>query len=431
MLRLFVFVCMFVFSVDAAVANGRTALVIGNGAYQAVPALPNPPRDAADIASALKRLDFNVTELTDANSADLKKAIAEFGKTAAESEMAVVFYAGHGMEASGENWLIPIDAKLVSDTDTSVQAINLKTIMAEVSKAKTFGLVILDACRNNPFVAQAVASNDPVANDLTASNRRLRSVGKGLAPTEAPTNVLVAFAAKDGTVANDGDARNSPFTEALLRHIETSGLEVTLLFRSVRDDVIASTGGSQQPYVYGSLSKDQIFLKPPVNPQLALLEQLKAAPPNPLFREGDAMKVASVAKERGFINMPLFEISELDQSVPTDLQRFVGIWSSKVGYGSGVGRQAMLIVTHVSSDAELTGYFVWGPATKQSFGQFGAGYKAFTANIVGSRFKIDFPNKITTVAFGPNNTVGMQDDWKDGKSASIVVLPVWTLTTAK
>ena len=232
-------------------AAERVALVIGNGIYQKVPTLPNPPHDAADIGKALERLNFRVTQLSNATAAEMRKAIVDFGRSTEGAEMAVIFYAGHGMEVSGENWLIPTDAELRSDTDVESEAISLRSINLQVSKARQLGLVILDACRNNPFAAKMKRSIST------------RAVARGLAPTEPSDNVLIAYAARDGTTASDGDSRNSPFTTALLRHIETPGVEISFLFRRVRDDVMATTKREQQPFVYGSLSKEEIYLRAP------------------------------------------------------------------------------------------------------------------------------------------------------------------------
>jgi uncharacterized caspase-like protein len=218
-------------------ATERVALVIGNGVYQKVPTLPNPPRDATDIGGALERLHFKVIRLSNASAAEMRKAIVDFGRAADGAEMAVVFYAGHGMEAGGENWLIPTDAELRSETDVESEAISLRSISLQVSKAHQLGLIILDACRNNPFAAKMKRSLST------------RAVARGLAPTEPTDNVLVAYAARDGTTASDGDGRNSPFTTALLRNIETPGLEISFLFRRVRDDVMSATKREQQPFV--------------------------------------------------------------------------------------------------------------------------------------------------------------------------------------
>ncbi|MGY4448884.1 putative caspase-like protein [Bradyrhizobium sp. i1.3.1] len=246
-----VFLVMSLLSAQPALAQARVALVIGNGAYEKVPELPNPTRDAADIGRALERLDFKVTQVKNATAQEMRKAVVEFGRSAEMSDIAVVFYAGHGMEVGGENWLIPISAELRSDTDAESEAISLRSVSLQVSKARKLGLVILDACRNNPFAAKMKRSLST------------RAVARGLAPTEPSDNVLIAYAARDGTTASDGEGRNSPFTTSLLRHIETPGLEISFLFRRVRDDVMAATRREQQPFVYGSLSKEEIYLKAP------------------------------------------------------------------------------------------------------------------------------------------------------------------------
>jgi hypothetical protein len=233
-------------------AQSRVALVIGNGTYQKVPALPNPLHDAQDVSDALKRLGFTVNTVTDADFDTFRRSLLEFGRRALKADMAVFYYAGHGVEINGDNWLLPIDVALKHEVDASSEAIDLRSAMQAVSSAKTLGLVILDACRNNPFRPSMGYSN---------STRRIETLG--LAPVEPSDNVLVAYAARDGTVAKDGAGRNSPYTQSLLRHIETAGLEIDFLFRNVRDDVIAATDNEQQPFVYGSLSSDEIYLKPP------------------------------------------------------------------------------------------------------------------------------------------------------------------------
>src|SRR5215475_3350534 len=254
----------------AAHAQSRVALVVGNSAYQKVANLPNPAHDAQDIAESLKRLGFTVTIVTDADFDKFRRALLDFGRIAPKSEMAVFYFAGHGVEISGNNWLLPTDAELKSDVDAATEAVGLQSAMQAVAAAKTLGLVILDACRNNPFqsgMRRAV---------VTRSVQVL-----GLAPVEPTDNVLVAYAARDGTVANDGAGRNSPYTAALLKHIETPGLEVDFLFRNVRDDVMAATDNEQQPFVYGSLSSDEIYFKPPA------VDAAAADPPPP-----DAAEIA-------------------------------------------------------------------------------------------------------------------------------------------
>lgn len=250
----------------AAADSRRVALVIGNGAYRSVPALLNPPNDASDIAAALKRLGFKVILLTNAGFDEMRRSLIALGREAAGADMAAVYFAGHGMEINGENWLIPVDAELKRDTDAANEAINLQSVILQVSNTTSLGLVILDACRNNPFAAKM---NRSIATRAAPVN--------GLGRIEPVGNVLVAYAARDGTTALDGDARNSPFAAALLRNIEISGVEVTFMFRNVRDDVMEATRNEQQPFVYGSLSRKAIYL---AGRPAAGSEQ--AAPPGPL-----------------------------------------------------------------------------------------------------------------------------------------------------
>jgi formylglycine-generating enzyme required for sulfatase activity len=230
-------------------AGPRVALIIGNSIYRNAPVLPNPQNDANDIAASLGRLEFSVKKVLNGTFDDIRRALLQFGREARGADMAVVYFAGHGMEIGGDNWLIPVDAELRTDTDAENEAINLRAVMLQVANATTLGLVILDACRNNPFAAKMQRTS------------RLRAVTRGLNRVEPSDNVLVAYSAKDGTTADDGSGRNSPFTAALLRNMETPGLEIQFMFRTVRDEVMSATRREQQPFVYGSLSKEAIYLK--------------------------------------------------------------------------------------------------------------------------------------------------------------------------
>ena len=263
-------------AVTHANADRRVALVIGNGGYRNVPTLPNPPNDAADIAAAFERLGFTVQRQTNADFDTMRRGLIDFGRLAHGADIVAVFFAGHGMEMGGENWLIPVDAELKSDNDVDNEAISLRAVTLQVAGANTLGLIILDACRNNPF-----------ANRIQRT-ARVRAVDRGLSRVEPTDNVLVAYSARDGTTATDGSGRNSPFTAALLRNIETPGLEISFMFRRVRDEVMAATNREQQPFVYGSLSKEEIYLKAPLpgTPTVSSPEppkaQIAAVAPAPL-----------------------------------------------------------------------------------------------------------------------------------------------------
>ena len=232
-------------------AETRVALVIGNGVYQHAAPLNDVHNDADAVGSAFERLGFRVSRVENAGFEDLRRALSEFGPAARSADIAVIYYAGHGMAFGGENWLVPIDAELKSDADVNNQAIDLQAVMRTVSGAKKLGLVILDACRENPFLERM---------EHSAS---LRGVDQGLASVDPGNdNILISFAARDGTMAIEPTGPHSPFTAALLKNIETPGLEIAFLFRNVHDDVLDMTSDEQEPAVYGSLSASEIYLSP-------------------------------------------------------------------------------------------------------------------------------------------------------------------------
>ena len=228
------------------------ALVIGNAGYKVEP-LANPVNDATAVAEALeKQLKFDkVTLKVDLGRESFLAALSAFSREAAGAGLALVYYAGHATERRGKNFLIPIDARLDKAGDLGVETILLDTVLEQIEGATKLKLVILDSCRNSMF---------PLAD----GDRRGGS--RGLIRVEPGRNTLVAYAAKDGTVAADGvGRRHSPFTEALLKRLATPGLELRFLFGHVRDDVLAATAHQkepQEPYLYGSLGGEQIFLRP-------------------------------------------------------------------------------------------------------------------------------------------------------------------------
>ena len=230
----------------------RVALVIGNSSYTNVSPLPNPANDAADVSAALERLGFEVTRASDVNREGLMRTLRTFSRESAGASVAVVFYAGHGVELDGTNYLVPVDAYLEWDADVQFEAIPLDFVLSATEGVGRLRVVILDACRNNPFAIQA---RNPT--------RGVR-VGRGLAEIEempAGRNIIVAYATAAGAVADDGDARNSPFTKALLEHLEEPDIEVHMMFRRVTDTVLRDTSQEQQPYLYASLSADPYYLK--------------------------------------------------------------------------------------------------------------------------------------------------------------------------
>jgi hypothetical protein len=235
-----------------AFAEKRVALIIGNSNYEKVARLPNPANDAALIAETFKSAGFDNVELRrDLKVSDMRRALRDFMDKSRQADVAVVYYAGHGIEVDGTNYLVPIDAVMERDVDVYDEALTLERVLVSVEPAKQLRLVILDACRDNPF---------------TRSMKRTmasRAVGRGLAKVEPTSpNTLIAYASKAGSTASDGDGQNSPFTVALVKHVTKPGLDLRRAFGYVRDDVLKSTGNRQEPYVYGSLGGDDVPLVP-------------------------------------------------------------------------------------------------------------------------------------------------------------------------
>jgi uncharacterized caspase-like protein len=232
----------------------RVALVIGNANYQHVGHLLNPRRDAEAVAKAFRDIGFQkVIVEHDLGRTKLLSALGQFESEVTKADWGVIYYAGHGMELGGVNYVIPVDAKLDSDRDVQDQAIPLDRVMASLEHAKKLRLIVLDACRDNPFLPRmrrlmVAATRDPIR--------------PGLASIEPERGTLVAYAAKHGQVAADGsDGRHSPFVNAFLARLREPRLEINMLFRHVRDDVLKATNFRQEPHTYGTLPAQTFFFK--------------------------------------------------------------------------------------------------------------------------------------------------------------------------
>ena len=275
-----------------ALAEKRVALILGNSAYQNAPPLANPVNDAALIAARLKAAGFDVVDSRhDLSALQTRRALRDFEDNARDADIAVVYYAGHGIEVDGTNYLIPVDAKLERDSDVYDEALSLDRVLVAVEPARKLRLVILDACRDNPFartMKRALAS---------------RSISSGLAKIEPTSpNTLIAYSAKAGSTAEDGNGKDSPFTIALAGHLTTPGLDVRKAFGFVRDDVLKATSNRQEPFVYGSLGGDDVALVPaPVAPA-ASAAQTAPGPQADARRDYElAMQVGSRAALQAFL----------------------------------------------------------------------------------------------------------------------------------
>jgi uncharacterized caspase-like protein len=230
-------------------AQGRLALVIGNGAYRHTPRLINPVNDARDIAAAFSALGFDVTEAIDLDKRAFDEALRAFADRSTSADVALVFYAGHGLQVSGQNYLLPVDARLASERDLDFETVRLDVILRQLETGRDgkTSLVFLDACRDNPL-----------ARNL-ARSMGVRSVRRGLAPVESGAGSFIAFSTQPGNVARDGAGRNSPFAAALLRHVAEPDRNVSALMIAVRKDVVAATGGAQVPWDHSALMGEFYF----------------------------------------------------------------------------------------------------------------------------------------------------------------------------
>jgi uncharacterized caspase-like protein len=235
-----------------ALAGRRVALIIGNSNYQNVAPLTNPANDATAITDMFRKASFDLVESRrDLKSQEMRRALRDFGDKARGADIAVIYFAGHGLEVDGVNYALPVDAALERDVDVDDEAIALNRILLAAEPATQLRLIILDACRDNPFtkkMKRTIAS---------------RSVGRGLVGVEANRpNTFIAFAAKEGSTAADGDGQNSPFSTALLKHLTRPGIDIRKAFGYVRDDVMSATGNQQEPYTTNSLGGNDVTLVP-------------------------------------------------------------------------------------------------------------------------------------------------------------------------
>jgi len=256
----------------------KVALVVGNGAYKTVPALKNPPNDARAIAAALKTFKFNVTLLVDASRRDMQAAMRDYAQTLEASQSVGLFYfAGHGLQLAWRNYLLPVDAAIANPDDVKKQGIDVDELIKRLRKAANpMNVIILDACRENPF-----------GNDF-------RERAKGLSQMDAPSSTLLAYATSPGNVASDGDGANGLYTENLLREMRVADAKIEDVFKRVRLGVRLKSNGAQIPWESTSLEEDFWFLPPDT------LRQLSDEESQRLFRDELALwERIRVAKEPG------------------------------------------------------------------------------------------------------------------------------------
>jgi hypothetical protein len=236
---------------SAGLAETRVALVVGNSAYRSTTPLANPLNDARDMAIGLKAVGFDVVEALDADKSRLDGALKAFTDKLTNAEVALFFYAGHGLQVGLQNYLVPTDARLERERDLEFETVRLEFVMRqmEIEREGKITIVILDACRDNPL-----------ARNLARSmGTRSASIGRGLAAAATGLGTFIAYSTQPGNVALDGQGRNSPFTAALVRHMGVKGRNLPATMIEVRKDVVAATGGKQVPWDHSALTGDFFF----------------------------------------------------------------------------------------------------------------------------------------------------------------------------
>ena len=265
--RLAIALLLLLLSLTSAMAQERRiALVIGNSAYVGEAVLPNAIRDAELMAEGFRAVGFQVTLHRNLDNRGLRAALQAFERAAEGANVAAIYFAGHGIAADGRNWLLPVDARLTSARHIEDEAVAHTRFTTALEAARGLQLLILDACRNNPFAPRLAAGG--------ARNVSVRGL-EPIAERELPPNRLIAFSARDGQVAQDGPpGGNGPYATALRRRLTEPGTEIGLLFRRVRDDVVSATRQTQEPWAYNSLGGEALYLVPPT--QLAALPNATA-----------------------------------------------------------------------------------------------------------------------------------------------------------
>ena len=318
---------------SVVLADGRVALVVGNSTYSHIGRLPNPDNDARDISAALRRLGFEVTNEFDADRVELTEALRAFTRRSAGADVSLVFYAGHGIEMDGVNYLVPVDARLERDVDVRFETVTVDDLLVSTSGA-SLRLVILDACRNNPLAR----SMQRTAAFRSVSGGSFADLNEDLLGDET----LVAYAAAAGTTAADGRGRNSPYTAALLSHLETP-LEIGLLFRRVRAQVLETTNGAQRPHEYHSLVGEHYLTR-----TLAAGASVTVTAPVPADPE-PADPPRPVPSEIDVTDLSVAALRELADAGDAEAQVELGV---RYEHGRGVGKDYVVAVSWFRRAAE-------------------------------------------------------------------------------
>ena len=306
---------------SAAHAGKRVALVIGNSAYQHAGELANTRNDAVDMAAALRTHGFEVLDGIDLDKAALERKIRDFAAALVGADVGVFFYAGHGLQISGTNYLVPIDAQLRSASALDFEMVRLDLVQRTMEREAPTNILFLDACRDNPLAP----------NLARAMGTRSADIGRGLAPAESGVGTLISFSTQPGNVALDGTARNSPFAGALIRHLRSSSDDLSAILIAVRNDVMRETQRRQVPWEHSSLTGRFYFIPSP--PAVAVTPPAAVEPPSPPVAGLPSPPVAALPSPNAVVRAPTI-ITGAGATFPYPIY---ALWSEAYKKETGIG----------------------------------------------------------------------------------------------
>ena len=306
---------------SAAHAGKRVALVIGNSAYQHAGELANTRNDAVDMAAALRTHGFQVLDGIDLDKAALERRIRDFAAALVGADVGVFFYAGHGLQISGTNYLVPIDAQLRSASALDFEMVRLDLVQRTMEREAPTNILFLDACRDNPLAP----------NLARAMGTRSADIGRGLAPAESGVGTLISFSTQPGNVALDGTARNSPFAGALIRHLRSSSDDLSAILIAVRNDVMRETQRRQVPWEHSSLTGRFYFIPSP--PAVAVTPPAAVEPPSPPVAGLPSPPVAALPSPNAVVRAPTI-ITGAGATFPYPIY---ALWSEAYKKETGIG----------------------------------------------------------------------------------------------
>ncbi|QFS98291.1 Caspase domain protein [Labrenzia sp. THAF191b] len=350
------FCCLFLMATGLAQADeNRFALVIGNSSYEKIGRLGNPGRDADLVAKSLEAVGFEVSVHFDLDEDGLGKVLDDLADRAPDLDVAVLYFAGHGIQKDGENFLIPVDAQLKSATSIERETVSLRSFM-EVMEEVPISLLFLDACRNNPFAEHLLSQS--------SSDGRSAGITRGLAPIRTVGDMLVTFATLPNSVAKDGAGQNSPFAKALARHVSTPDAEVSVLMKRVTRDVMAETDGEQRPQQLSQMQTEFYFKRTnAAAPETDDQQTLLAVYPGSVSAGEEVSVLADVPQQCA---PDFFNITPSNRvtPIPTSYFKTVELGGGKIRYEISPGSRYGLVVEEADEKgANRIGFFCsMGPA---------------------------------------------------------------------